>query len=65
MATDTKPVIEIREVVREKYAERARAVSAGGVSCCEPSCCSGGELDPVTSNLYSDNEAAEIPAPTP
>jgi arsenite methyltransferase len=62
MSTKTKPVIEMREVVREKYAERARAVTAGGASCCAPSCCSTAEIDPVTSNLYSDSEAAEIPA---
>ncbi len=62
MSTKTKPVIEMREVVREKYAERARAVTSEGASCCAPSCCSTAEIDPVTSNLYSDTEAAEIPA---
>ena len=62
MSTETKPVIEVREVVREKYAERARAVSSEGASCCAPGCCSNAEIDPVTSNLYSAAEAAEIPA---
>ncbi len=62
MSTKTKPVLEMREVVREKYAERARAVTEGGASCCAPGCCSTAEIDPVTSNLYSDSEAAEIPA---
>lgn len=62
MSTKTKPVIEVREVVREKYAERARAVTSEGSSCCAPGCCSTSTLDPVTSNLYSDSEAAEIPA---
>jgi SAM-dependent methyltransferase len=62
MSTKTKPVIEMREVVREKYAERARAVTEGGASCCAPGCCSTAEIDPVTSNLYSADEAAEIPA---
>ena len=61
MSTSTKPVIEVREIVREKYAERARAVNAEA-SCCEPSCCSNASIDPVTSNLYSETEAAEIPA---
>jgi arsenite methyltransferase len=63
MATSSKPVLEIRDVVREKYAERARAViSTEGSPCCAPGCCSTSELDPVTSNLYTDSEAAEIPA---
>jgi ubiquinone/menaquinone biosynthesis C-methylase UbiE len=61
MSTQTKPVIELREVVREKYAERARAVTAEGASCCAPGCCTGSEIDPVTSNLYSADEATEIP----
>lgn len=62
MSAETKPVIELREIVREKYAERAKAVSTGSAaSCCEPSCCSTQTLDPVTSNLYSADEAAVIP----
>lgn len=62
MATTNNPVLELREVVREKYAERARAVTSESASCCAPGCCSTAELDPVTSNLYSASEAAEIPA---
>ena len=62
MSTKSKPVLELREVVREKYAERARAVIDSESSCCAPSCCSNASLDPVTSNLYSADEAAEIPA---
>ncbi len=62
MSTKTKPVLEMREVVREKYAEIARGVVAGEASCCAPSCCSTAEIDPVTSNLYSATEAAELPA---
>ena len=61
MSTKTKPVIEMREIVREKYADRARAVTESGASCCAPGCCSTAEIDPVTSNLYSADEAAEIP----
>ena len=47
---------EIREAVRQRYAERALRViepTAGG--CCEPA------RDPVTRDLYSAEEAASLP----
>jgi SAM-dependent methyltransferase len=68
---------QITETVREKYAEAARRVTDGGDATCgcpstEPgtaastagraaatstlSCC-----DPITSNLYNDGEAGEVP----
>ena len=54
----------IREIVKEKYAEAAKRVAAGqGSACCGTSpssaaaCC-----DPITSNLYQDGEAAVVPA---
>jgi arsenite methyltransferase len=47
--------IEIKEVVREKYGEAARQVSAGG-SCCRPGAC-----DPITSNLYDASQTDAIP----
>jgi arsenite methyltransferase len=47
----------LREVVREKYAERARGVSDGNTaSCCAPKSCS-----PITSNLYTGDEVATLP----
>jgi arsenite methyltransferase len=51
----------IKEVVREKYGEAARRAKSGGSSCCgatSSSCCA----DPITSNLYAEGEAAQIPA---
>ncbi|HUP46679.1 MAG TPA: arsenite methyltransferase [Thermoanaerobaculia bacterium] len=54
------PVMEsIKETVREKYAEAARAVTEGSKS----SCCGGGRraADPITSNLYG-SETAGLPA---
>src|SRR5437868_10349304 len=48
----------IQDAVREKYAEIARSVGAGG--CCGPSACGCG--DPITSNLYSDAETRGLPA---
>ena len=47
----------LREVVREKYAERARSVSDGNTaSCGGPTSCS-----PITSNLYTGDEVATLP----
>ena len=38
---------DIREVVRERYAEAARNVRTGS------SCCGAKEWDPITANLYA------------
>ncbi len=48
----------IQNAVREKYGEIARSVGASGG--CGPSPCGCG--DPVTSNLYSNAETADLPA---
>jgi ubiquinone/menaquinone biosynthesis C-methylase UbiE len=53
---------EIKEVVREKYGQAAlRARSGAGSSCCgagaATSCC-----DPITSDLYGQDEAGHVPA---
>ncbi len=52
---------QIVDVVREKYAEIATLVQAGGRGCCSDACCGGGEADPITSNLYTDAETANLP----
>ena len=51
--------LNIKEVVREKYAQAALRVA-------EPSsCCSGGAAldgcNPITSNLYADHETGALP----
>lgn len=65
---------DVRELVRQKYGEAALRIMKGEASsCCGGSseesccgaektegCCSNGE-DQITSNLYSDTEASEIP----
>jgi len=55
---------DIKEIVKEKYGKAALQVVAGGdASCCSGSAC--GErhaADPITSNLYSANETAALPA---
>ncbi len=64
----------VKEVVREKYAEAARRVATEGkTSCCGPAetdsgCCGGISSsapdlqDPVTRDLYADAEKEELPA---
>jgi ubiquinone/menaquinone biosynthesis C-methylase UbiE len=56
----TQPISDadaLRDVVREKYAARARNVSDGSpASCCGPTSCS-----PITSNLYASDEVASLP----
>jgi arsenite methyltransferase len=51
---------DLKQVVKEKYAEAALRVTGGGSSCCGSSpatgCC-----DPITSNLYDSSQAGQIP----
>jgi len=51
----------IIETVRERYAEAARRVAAGEAAAC--GCGTGSDpcCDPITSNLYGDAEAGEVP----
>ncbi len=48
----------VQDAVREKYGAIARSVGSSG--CCGPSAC--GCADPITSNLYSNAETADLPA---
>ncbi|MBA2292663.1 MAG: arsenite methyltransferase [Gemmatimonadales bacterium] len=53
----------LRDTVREKYGAAALRVVAGErSSCCGGDAGCGDSVDPITSNLYSDTEASEIPA---
>ena len=58
---------ELTKLVREKYGEAARRVSAGetDAACCGSSGCCGATTeawDPITSNLYDEGQTAGIPA---
>lgn len=46
---------DLTSAVREKYANAAQGLQSAG-------CCGGSCGDPITSNLYSDTEASEVPA---
>jgi SAM-dependent methyltransferase len=55
---------DVRAIVREKYGEAARSVSRGKTgTCCGPgsSSCGPSTKDAITRDLYSDQEAAELP----
>ncbi|MEA2487364.1 MAG: arsenite methyltransferase [Actinomycetota bacterium] len=49
---------DIREEVRERYAEAALSVADGPASCCAPGCCDGPEFG---SSLYDNTQRDELP----
>jgi arsenite methyltransferase len=52
---------DIKTTVRERYGKAALQVATGGkTSCCGASCGCGSD-DPITSNLYGENETATLP----
>src|SRR3954447_9373192 len=54
--------MELKEIVKEKYGEAARRVTTGGANgCCGGSALLDGCCDPITSNLYDEAQAKQIP----
>ena len=60
--------MEVKEIVKEKYGEAARRVIEGKglpADCCaQTSCCEGSaaaSCDPISSNLYDEAQAGQIP----
>ena len=51
----------IKDVVREKYAEAARRVTTGQPSSCCGTSGASSECDPITSNLYAADQVAGLP----
>jgi SAM-dependent methyltransferase len=51
----------IKEVVKEKYAQAALRVTSGGSSCCGAQPATSCGCDPITSNLYDVAQAGELP----
>jgi arsenite methyltransferase len=59
---------DIKATVRERYGKAALRVSEGaGASCCAPSCCGAGSAaaefsaDPITANLYGEEQKTAVP----
>ena len=58
------PETDIQQTVQKKYGDIASAVKAGTTrSCCGPSCCGTEAKDPISSELYSSEQAATLPQP--
>lgn len=56
------PAGDLREVVRERYGNAVRAVVAGKqASCCGSSASGLGGTDPITRDLYRDDQTAGLP----
>jgi arsenite methyltransferase len=53
--------INIKDVVKEKYGQAALRVTSGGSSCCGGAPADGLSCDPITSNLYDESQARQIP----
>lgn len=52
---------EIKQVVKERYGQAATRVQSGRASCCGGGSAVKASGDPVTADLYSDEEGASIP----
>ncbi len=61
--TDSNINSNIKEVVKENYGQSALCVTnrTGGSCCCGGAPSSGGSCDPITSNLYDEAQAGQIP----
>jgi arsenite methyltransferase len=51
----------LKEIVKDKYAQAATRAASGENSCCGTSPAADGGFDPITSNLYSDSQVASLP----
>jgi arsenite methyltransferase len=54
-------MLDIKEVVKEKYGQAALRAAAGGSSCCGAAAASELSCDPITSDLYDASQAGQIP----
>ncbi|HZS57311.1 MAG TPA: arsenite methyltransferase [Bryobacteraceae bacterium] len=53
--------MELKDIVKEKYGEAARRINGGSNGCCGTSSSLDGCCDPITSNLYDESQAGQIP----
>jgi 2-polyprenyl-3-methyl-5-hydroxy-6-metoxy-1,4-benzoquinol methylase len=52
---------DLKDVVREKYCQAASLVQKGRTSCCGTASSVANCCDPITSHLYDDAQAGEVP----
>jgi arsenite methyltransferase len=53
--------MDVKKIVKEKYGQAAAQAKSGARNCCGPaasSCCS---VDPITKDLYTLDETAQLP----
>jgi SAM-dependent methyltransferase len=53
--------MDVKDAVRAKYGAAALQVNAGKIGCCGPSADPTTGCDPITSNLYGEGEAGQVP----
>ncbi len=57
--------MDVKDVVREKYADAARRVKRGETGCCRSACCGSSSPerldDSITSRLYAGRQVADLP----
>lgn len=53
--------MDVKQMVKDKYAEAALRVHNGGSSCCGPTPASGLGCDPITSSLYDESQTGHLP----
>lgn len=54
---------DVKSIVQQKYGAAAERVAQGGANgCCGSAAAEFGECDPITSNLYGQGEAGQVPA---
>jgi arsenite methyltransferase len=58
---DVREVVDVRDVVKEKYGEAARRITTGGSACCGRSAAPDGGCDPITSRLYDAAQIGAVP----
>jgi SAM-dependent methyltransferase len=59
----TRQTHEIHQIVRDHYAAAAvRATTTGVTSCCGDGCCGGQSADPISADLYDEQQVADLPA---
>ncbi len=52
---------DIRQAVQQTYGGIATAVKSGASACCGTSCCSTSTEDPITRNLYNEEQTSGLP----
>jgi arsenite methyltransferase len=60
MESGISEILNVKEVVKEKYGQAALRVHKGGSGCCGATAANG-SCDPITSNLYDSIQTGEVP----